>query len=183
MFEEITQELKLAVSELAELAGLAPGDILVVGCSTSEIAGHDIGTGSSAELGRAVFEGIYPILKEKNIYLAAQCCEHLNRAIIIPKVVADSKALEIVNVLPRLKAGGAFATACYEAFESPAAVEEIRADAGIDIGNTLIGMHLKRVAIPLRLSIAKIGKADLVCAKTRPKYIGGCRASYNDNII
>ncbi len=180
MFEEITQELKRAVCELTELAHLASGDIVVVGCSTSEIAGQDIGTGSSAELGRAVFEGIYPTLKEKNIYLAAPCCEHLNRAIIIPKIVADLKALEIVNVLPRLKAGGAFATACYEAFENPVAVEEIRGDAGMDIGNTLIGMHLKRVAIPLRLSVPRIGKACLVCAKTRPKYIGGCRASYNE---
>ena len=181
MFEEIRKNAIAAVNELVETAGLKKGDILVVGCSSSEIIGGKIGKSSSIEAAEAVFSGIYPILNEKGIYLAAQCCEHLNRAIIIEEACAKERGYEIVSVIPQPKAGGSFATTAYKNFASPVAVEEIRAEAGIDIGGTLIGMHLKRVAVPVRLSVKKIGEADIICARTRPKFIGGCRAVYPEN--
>ena len=128
-----------------------------------------------------MFEEIYPFLKEKGIYLAAQCCEHLNRAIIIEAECAKARGYEIVSVIPQPKAGGSFATTAYKNFKAPVAVEEIRADAGLDIGGTLIGMHLKRVAVPVRLSVKNIGEANILCARTRPKFIGGSRAGYPEN--
>lgn len=163
--------------ELIEKAKLKQGDILVVGCSSSEIVGETIGKNSSMDAAKAVFEGIYSIVKEKGIFLAAQCCEHLNRAIIIEKEALKDSMTQ-VSVRPVSNAGGSFATTAWESFSNPVAVEEIKADAGMDIGNTLIGMHLKRVAVPVRLSADKIGKANLVCARTRAKYIGGPRAQY-----
>lgn len=179
----ITLQVEIAVKELIEKSGLKAGDILVVGCSSSEIVGSEIGHGSSLEAAEAVFEGLYGVLKEKGIYLAAQCCEHLNRAIITEKEYAERHCLEIVNVVPRPKAGGCFATTCYKNFENPVAVEFVKADAGMDIGLTLIGMHLKHVAVPLRLSINKIGCANVSFARTRPKCIGGMRAIYDDNLM
>lgn len=178
MLEDIKRQARDAVLELIELSGLSSGDLLVVGCSSSEIVGEKIGKGSSLEAARAVFEGIYPILAERGIFLAAQCCEHLNRALIVEEMYARSHGLETVCVKPVPKAGGSFAVAVYERFDDPVAVEEIRADAGMDIGGTLIGMHLKRVAVPVRLSLDHIGDAILLCARTRPKYIGGERAVY-----
>lgn len=179
MYEEIAAQAKTAVCELIELAGLGEGDMLVIGCSSSEIGGHKIGTDSSVEIGKTVFDAVHAVLKAKKIYLAAQCCEHLNRAIIIEKEAAAKNRLEIVNAVPQPKAGGSFATAAYNGFEHPVAVEEISAQAGIDIGGTLIGMHLARVAVPVRLSIQKIGEAAILCARTRPKFIGGERAHYD----
>lgn len=167
-----------AVSELIEKAGLTKGQILVIGCSSSEIVGEVIGHGSSRETAQAVFDAIMPLLREKGIYLAAQCCEHLNRAIIIERECAEKYGLEEVCVIPQPKAGGSFATAAWEAFAQPVAVEHIRAHAGLDIGGTLIGMHLREVAVPVRLSTDKIGEARLLAARTRPKFIGGCRAKY-----
>ena len=181
MFEEIRKNAKIAVSELIDVAGLKEGDLLVIGCSSSEIVGGKIGKNSSLEAAEAVFEAIYPILNEKGIYLAAQCCEHLNRAVIIEKECAERRGYEPVTVIPQPKAGGSFATTAYKNFKSPVAVEEIRADAGIDIGGTLVGMHLKRVAVPVRLSVKNIGDADIICARTRPKFIGGSRAVYPEN--
>ena len=181
MFEDVKKEAKTAVCELVETANLKAGDILVVGCSSSEIVGGNIGKSSSLEAAEAVFGAIYPILKEKGIYLAAQCCEHLNRAVIIEEECAKARGYEIVSVIPQPKAGGSFATTAYKNFSSPVAVEEIRGEAGIDIGGTLIGMHLKRVAVPVRLSVKRIGEADIICARTRPKFIGGCRAVYPEN--
>lgn len=181
--KNIISQAKLAVLELIEKAKLKEGDLLVVGCSSSEVVGSEIGHGSSLEAAEAVFEGVYDVLKEKGIYLAAQCCEHLNRALIIEKEYADRHSLEVVNVVPQPKAGGSFATTCYKSFESPVAVEFIKADAGMDIGSTLIGMHLKHVAVPLRLSIDKIGCANVTFARTRPKCIGGIRAIYDDNLM
>ena len=181
MFEEIRKNAAIAVKELVEVANLKSGDVLVVGCSSSEIVGGKIGKNSSVEAAEAVFGEIYPILKEKGIYLAAQCCEHLNRAVIIEEECARARGYEIVSVIPQPKAGGSFSTTAYKNFSSPVAVEEIRAEAGIDIGGTLIGMHLKRVAVPVRLSVKKIGEADIICARTRPKFIGGCRAVYPEN--
>lgn len=177
MYALIEKQANQAVSELVEKAGLSTGDIFVVGCSSSEVLGKQIGKGSSIEAARAVFAGIYPVLNGQGIYLAAQCCEHLNRAIIIERKALPKDA-EIVSVIPQPKAGGSFATTAWERFEDPVAVERIQAAAGIDIGGTLIGMHLKQVAVPVRLQITKIGEANILCARTRPKFIGGERAIY-----
>jgi len=182
MLNSIINESKQAVTELIELSGIKSGELLVIGCSSSEIMGGNIGKASSIDAAKAVFEGIYPILKEKGICLAAQCCEHLNRALIIEKETALKFGLEIVNVIPQVKAGGSFATTVWQNMDCPVAVEHIRANAGLDIGNTLIGMHLKEVAVPVRLTINKIGEAPIVCARTRPKFIGGERACYNEEL-
>ncbi|MBQ0058548.1 MAG: TIGR01440 family protein [Lachnospiraceae bacterium] len=167
-----------ATKELLEIAKVEEGDLLVVGCSTSEVSGERIGSASKPELAEDVFKGIHDAVKEKNIYLAAQCCEHLNRALILEKAAAKARGYEIVSVVPWPKAGGSFATMAYKYFENPVAVEHVKADAGMDIGDTIIGMHLKDVAVPVRLSVKSIGNAHLVCARTRPKYIGGERAHY-----
>lgn len=178
MFEEIINEATAATENLITEAGLKSGNILVIGCSTSEICGSKIGTDSNFEVATAVFEAIYKVTKEKGIYIAAQCCEHLNRALIIEEELAKREHLEVVCVVPQKKAGGSFATNAYSHFEHPVAVENIKADAGMDIGLTLIGMHLKSVAVPLRIKPNKIGEALVTFAKTRPKYIGGERAKY-----
>ena len=179
MLNEIKNQAEKATRELCEVAGLKKGDIFVVGCSSSEVGGEKIGTSSSEDIGKAVFDGIYTVLKEKGIFLAAQCCEHLNRSLIIEKDCMEKYNLEEVCVVPVPKAGGSFATASYRGFENPVVVEEIKGHAGIDIGGTLIGMHLKRVCVPVRLSVKKIGEAPIICAKTRPRLIGGERAVYN----
>ena len=176
MGNEIYSQAKQAAEELCELAKLKQGDIMVVGCSSSEVAGGTIGKNSSLETAEAVFSGIYDVLKPRGIYLAAQCCEHLNRAIIVERAAVPFA--EIVNVVPQPKAGGSFATTAYKTFENPVALESIKADAGLDIGGTLIGMHLKAVAVPTRLSLDHIGNAILIAARTRAKFIGGSRAVY-----
>ena len=180
MNRELFDQAKIAAAELCVRANLKPGDIMVVGCSSSEITGGVIGHNSSLEAAEAVFKGIYEALTDSGVYLAAQCCEHLNRAIIIEREAVPNR--EIVNVVPQPKAGGSFATTAYKTFKNPVALEEIKADAGLDIGGTLIGMHLKRVAVPVRLSVDHIGSAILICARTRPKYIGGERAVYPEGI-
>ncbi|MBE7092813.1 MAG: TIGR01440 family protein [Clostridiales bacterium] len=177
--ENIKKQAECAIKEFLSVADLKKGDLIVIGCSSSEIVGGNIGKNSSIEAAQAVFEGIYPVLKKKGVYLAAQCCEHLNRALIIEQETAEKFGYEIVSVVPQIKAGGSFATTAYNNFKEPVAVEYVKAKAGIDIGGTLIGMHLKNVAVPVKLSINKIGDAILLCAKTRPKYIGGERAKYN----
>lgn len=179
MFSEIKNEAAKAAIELIGAAALKKGDIFVVGCSSSEVCGEKIGTGSNFEVGGAVFSGIYGVLKERGIFLAAQCCEHLNRALVIERECLEKYNLEEVCVVPAPKAGGSFATQAYKAFENPVVTETIQGHAGIDIGGTLIGMHLKRVCVPVRLSVRKIGEAPIICAKTRPRLIGGERAVYN----
>ena len=178
--KQIEQEARQAVTELLAEAKLKKGDVFVVGCSSSEIVGGHIGKDSSLEAARAVYAGIAPVLAENGIWLAAQCCEHLNRAIIIEREAAEKYGWEEVCVVPRPHAGGSWATTCWKNFRDPVAVEEIRAHAGIDIGGTLIGMHLRRVAVPVRLSLSKIGEANILCARTRPKLIGGERAKYTE---
>lgn len=179
----IALQTQTVIDELIEKASLKKGDILVVGCSSSEVIGEKIGTGSSVETANLIFDTVYKTVKEKGIYLAAQCCEHLNRAIIIEEELCEKLRLDRVNVRPLPKAGGSFATAAFENFEKPVVVESIKADAGMDIGLTLIGMHLKPVAVPLRLSLNKIGNATVVFARTRPKFIGGQRANYIEEIM
>lgn len=182
MFEELTQQAKTAVLEIIEQAKIGKGSIFVVGCSSSTVKGENYGKASSMEIAQAIFDGIYPELKSRGIFLAAQCCEHLNRAIITERE-ADEKLREPeVNVVPQPKAGGSFATITYNTLENPVAVEHIKADAGIDIGGVLIGMHLKEVAVPLVISVKNIGKAHITSARTRPKFIGGERAHYNDDM-
>jgi len=179
MLNEIREEARAAALELCEKAGLKKGNIVVVGCSSSEVAGRRIGSSPSVEIAKAIFDGLNGVFSEKGIYIAAQCCEHLNRAIITEREAVPG--LEIVNVVPQPKAGGSFATVTYENLRDPVALEEIKADAGLDIGCTLIGMHLKRVAVPLRLETKHIGEALLIAARTRPKFIGGSRAVYDEN--
>lgn len=181
MKSQLNTQAKAVIAELYEKAGLKAGDIVVIGCSTSEIIGSRIGTDSSPEVAGIVFEAIYEFAQQKGIYLAVQCCEHLNRAIVIEKVAA--MFAETVNVIPQPKAGGSMATQAYVHFKDPIVVEEIKADAGIDIGFTLIGMHLKKVAVPLRLDNNKIGEATVLAARTRPKFIGGIRATYDEKLL
>lgn len=181
----MTDTLSLQVAAMMEefwpKSGLKAGDILVIGCSTSEVVGAKIGTSSSPEVARVLFEGIWSYARKRGVYLAAQCCEHLNRAIIIERMAVPNA--QIVNVVPQPKAGGSFATQAYLHFEDPVAVEELQADAGIDIGLTLIGMHLKKVAVPLRLEQNRLGEATVVAARTRPKFIGGIRAVYDEMLL
>lgn len=174
----IAAEATEIIEELIETAKMKPGQIMVIGCSSSEIAAHAIGCYSSKEVGQTVFNALYKVARKHQIYLAAQCCEHLNRAIIIEEEAAEKYGLEMVNVKPQLKAGGSFSTAAWNSFTAPCAVEKIQAHAGIDIGDTLIGMHLRSVAVPVRTKRNSIGSAHVVCARTRLKYIGGERAIY-----
>lgn len=178
--EKIKEEAYAAAKEILSAAKLEKGSLFVVGCSSSEAGGSLIGSDSSPEIADAIFNGIYSAVSEKGVYLAAQCCEHLNRALILEKEAAKKYGYELVNVVPQPKAGGSFATAAWKHFKEPAAVEHIKADAGMDIGDTLIGMHLKDVAVPVRISTKKIGEAHVVCARTRAKFIGGERAVYNE---
>ena len=178
---DIKNQVKSAVSELIEVAKLKKGDTLVIGCSTSEVIGSKIGSNSSPDTANELFDGIYEIACDKGIFVAVQCCEHLNRCIITEKAAVPNS--DYVNVIPQPKAGGSLATAAYRTFENPVAVEKIKADAGLDIGGTLIGMHLKEVAVPVRLSLSKIGEANIIAARTRPKFIGGVRAVYNEDLL
>ena len=181
MLQRFEQESYQAACETLEIAQCKKGQLFVVGCSTSEVIGGKIGTTSSPEAAQAVFAGIYRAVQERGLYLAAQCCEHLNRALIVEAKAAERYGYEEVNVVPQPKAGGSFATAAYAAFEEPVAVEHIKAHAGMDIGDTLIGMHLKDVAVPVRINQKTIGEAHVVCARTRAKFIGGIRAVYAED--
>lgn len=178
--EALKQQAGQAMREFLAVGKMRPGDLFVVGCSSSEIASSRIGSYSSKEIGEAVYQGIWEECEKHGLYLAAQCCEHLNRALILEREAAEKYGYEIVNVVPQLKAGGAFATAAYERMKEPVAVEQIRAQGGMDIGDTLIGMHLRQVAVPVRIETKMIGKAHVVCARVRPKFIGGVRAGYDE---
>ena len=178
MYDEIKNAAHDAITELLSEAKPRSGQIVVVGCSSSEIVGEKIGKGSTPEAANAVMDAILPVITENGLFLAAQCCEHLNRALVIERQAAERFGLEIVAAVPKPKAGGSFATAAFAAFNEPVLVEHVKAVAGLDIGCTLIGMHLCDVAVPLRLKIKTIGEALVVAAKTRPKFIGGERAQY-----
>ena len=181
MKNKLYTQTRSVMEELGRKANLKAGNIVVVGCSTSEIIGSKIGTNSSPEVASIVFEAIYDYAIQNGVYLAAQCCEHLNRAIVIERDAVPF--VETVNVIPQPKAGGSFATQAYAHFKEPVVVEEVKADAGIDIGATLIGMHLKKVAVPVRLDNKMIGEATVVAARTRPKFIGGVRAAYDETLL
>lgn len=181
MQQTIYEQTKAVIEELGQKANLKPGNIIVVGCSTSEVLGSKIGTNSNPDTAKQIFDALHDYVQEKGFYLAVQCCEHLNRAIIIERAAVPF--VEPVNVVPQPKAGGSLATQAYAGFSDPVAVEEIKADAGIDIGLTLIGMHLKKVAVPVRLENNRIGEAIIVAARTRPKFIGGVRAVYDEDLL
>ncbi len=174
----IYEQTHAAIAELYDKARLKAGNIVVIGCSTSEVMGSRIGTDSNPETAGEIFAALHDFAKEKELYLAVQCCEHLNRAIVTERAAAPFA--EPVNVIPQKKAGGSLATAAYAAFAEPVMLENIKADAGLDIGLTLIGMHLKAVAVPVRLEHHTIGEALVVAARTRPKFIGGVRAVYDE---
>lgn len=182
MLEQIEKESKEIIEEFFEEVSkkteIRKGSLLVIGCSTSEVLGGKIGKESSIEVAENVYNGLKNELDRRGIYLASQCCEHLNRALVIEREVAEKLGLEIVNAVPQMHAGGSFPVTVYKNMKEPVLVEEVRADFGLDIGDTLIGMHLKKVAVPVRLSKKNLGKANITCAYTRPKYIGGERAKY-----
>ena len=180
LLAQVKEESANAARQLAETARLHKGQIVVVGCSTSEVVGHNVGSWSTPEVANAIFEGLNSVFAPMGVYIAAQCCEHLNRALIVEHEAVPNG--EIVNVMPQPKAGSSFATAAYHSFRHPVALEEIRADAGLDIGGTLIGMHLKKVAVPVRLQQNHIGQAILLAARVRPKFIGGERAIYDETL-
>ena len=180
MVNEIYRAAESAASELIDRAGLRQGQIVVVGCSTSEVIGRNIGTDSNVEVGKAIFDALARVFSKQGVFIAAQCCEHLNRALIVEREAA--RGYEVVNAVPIPKAGGAFAFAAYSSFSKPVALERIYADAGLDIGGTLIGMHLKRVAVPLRLETSKIGQAGIIAARTRLPLIGGSRTVYDETL-
>lgn len=177
---QVKEEAANAARQLAEVARLHKGQIVVVGCSTSEVVGHNVGSWSTPEVANAIFEGLNSVFSPMGVYIAAQCCEHLNRALIVEHEAVPNG--EIVNVMPQPKAGSSFATAAYHSFRHPVALEEIKADAGLDIGGTLIGMHLKKVAVPVRLQQNHIGQAIVLAARVRPKFIGGERAIYDESL-
>ena len=180
LIDEIKEDAAKAAAELVKEGKLHRGQIVVIGCSTSETLGEDIGSWSVPEAGEAIYDGLMSVFGKEGIFIAAQCCEHLNRAIITEREAVPFA--DIVNVVPQPKAGGSFATAAYKKMNDPVAVEEIRADGGIDIGGTLIGMHLKKVAVPLKLKQDHVGRAHVTAARVRPKFIGGDRAAYDEKL-
>ncbi|MGE5579829.1 MAG: TIGR01440 family protein [Bacillota bacterium] len=175
---EVKEQVRGAVAGLLEVAKLRPGQILVLGCSTSEVQGKRIGSTGNTDVAAAVLDGVHEALKGTGVQLAVQCCEHLNRALVVERDTQEKYNLTEVTVLPVPHAGGATAATALKRFSDPVLVESIQAHAGIDIGDTFIGMHLRPVAVPVRLPIRSIGDAHLTAARTRPKLIGGKRAIY-----
>lgn len=183
LFETINAQVNAALDELFAAADtLHAGDIFVVGCSTSEVMGKMIGTGSNVDAAKAIMDAILPRVRERGLFLAAQCCEHLNRCLVVERVCMEKFDLQQVWVKPQLHAGGAFSMEAVARFEDPVMVEDLhgRACAGMDIGGTFIGMHLHPVVVPVHAKTRKIGEANLTMARTRPKYVGGPRAQYDE---
>lgn len=178
MYEDVTQACCAVAQELLKVAGLDGRHILVVGASSSEIAGHAIGSAGSAQIAQAVLDGLWPVFAASGVQLAVQCCEHLNRALVVERATLEAFHLTEVSAVPVLHAGGAVATAAFARMRDPVLAEQIAAHAGLDIGDTLIGMHLRRVAVPVRMQMRTIGQAHVTAARTRPPLIGGERAIY-----
>lgn len=178
MLDEVAEACREAVDELVQVASLGSRHVLVLGASSSEIAGQQIGSAGSDDIAQAVLDGLWPVLAKTGIALAVQCCEHLNRALVVERQTLQARGLTEVTAIPVLGAGGAVATAAFARMRDPVLAQEIAADAGLDIGDTLIGMHLRRVAVPVRLRIREVGQAHVTAARTRPPLIGGERAVY-----
>ena len=184
--DQIKEQSRTAAAEVCEASGIKPGQIFVVGCSSSEVLGNRIGTTTNVDVAGAIYDGISSVLEERRIYLAGQCCEHLNRALVIEEAALEKYGFEQVNAIPQPNhAGGAFATVCYRRMKAPVVTESIhmQAVAGIDIGGTLIGMHIHPAVVPLRISLRKIGEAAIVCTRRRARYIGGARAVYDEKLM
>jgi len=177
-YSGITSDVRQALLDLLQSADLQTDDIVVLGCSTSEVLGEKIGTASNMDAAAAIMAGVYPICSERGLFLAVQCCEHLNRALVVEKECLKKYALEEVSVFPVSGAGGSLANLAMDTLPDAVVVERIQAHAGLDIGDTFIGMHFKPVAVPVRSPVTKIGQAHLTMARTRPKLIGGERAHY-----
>ncbi len=176
--QQVAAQTRDAVSELLGVAGLKPGQVLVVGCSTSEVMGYKIGTASSMEVARVILAELMAGAAAHGVDLAIQCCEHLNRVLVVEVDVMERQYLDEVTVVPVPGAGGSLAAAAMDALPHPVVVERIVGHAGLDIGDTFIGMHLKPVVVPVRLSVKAIGHAHVTAARTRPKLVGGERARY-----
>ena len=183
MNENLYESMKAAVTELATVAKLQEGKLLVVGCSTSEVRGRHIGKDSSLEVASDLFRALSEVQSEYGFAVAIQCCEHLNRALVMEQSAAVARGYEEVNAVPVQHAGGSMATTAYALWTNPVMVEHVKADAGIDIGDTFIGMHMKHVAVPVRLCVKEIGKAHVTACRVRPKSIGGERATYNEALM
>jgi len=181
ILDEIKIQWNNILDQFAKAAGLQPGQMIVIGCSTSEILGYRIGKAGSREVADVLIKPIFDWADRLGVFLAFQCCEHLNRVLIVEEKSLEKFNLEPVIVIPSLTAGGAMASAAWEKFTVPVAVEQVKAHAGLDIGDTLIGMHLRPVVVPVRIDVSKLGKAHLTLARTRPKYVGGPRAGYPCN--
>ncbi|GLO67672.1 TIGR01440 family protein [Oceanobacillus kimchii] len=179
--DRLAQDLQCIVKEWIDASILRENDIFVIGCSTSEVAGQPIGTAGSEQIASTIYQQLQFLQDATGIHLAFQCCEHLNRAIVVERTVATSYSLPEVTVVPVRQAGGAMATYAYKHMDNPVVVEEITADAGMDIGETMIGMHLKHVAVPLKFKQRFVNHARVRAARTRPKLIGGIRAFYGNN--
>lgn len=175
---EVAGQLGRAFDELMATGLVRPGSVLVLGCSTSEVAGGRIGKNSQVGTGEVLAEAALDAAERHGLRLAVQCCEHLNRSLVVERETLERLGLTEVKAVPKPTAGGSCAAAAWLKMREPALAETIRADAGIDVGDTFIGMHLKRVAVPVRISFNEIGKAHLTLAATRPPYIGGPRAQY-----
>lgn len=183
---EIERQSREAVREICEISGIREGQIFVIGCSSSEVLGSRIGTATNLDVAEAIYNGAAPVLEDRGVFLAGQCCEHLNRALVIEEALLEKCGFEQVNAIPQPDhAGGAFATVCYRRMKSPVLTESIcmRAAAGIDIGGTMIGMHIHPTVVPVRISLRKIGEAAIICARRRPRYIGGARAVYDEELM
>lgn len=176
--ETVTAQMHELLRQFEDLVSFKLNSLVVIGTSTSEVIGKNIGTSGALEIAQALYEPLEQFQKRTGVSFAFQCCEHLNRALVMDEAEAERRGYDRVTVIPIPSAGGSMAANAYEQMKSPVVVEEIQADAGIDIGNTMIGMHLKRVAVPLRASLRQIGEAHVTLATTRPKLIGGERAQY-----
>lgn len=176
--QQVTRDVEQAILEVVEAGHVRAGQLFVIGCSTSEVLGHKIGTSGTIEAAAAIFAGVEAARRVVDFHPVYQCCEHLNRALVVEQVVADRYSLEAVSAVPIVKAGGSMATYAFRHLADPVVVEHVRAHAGIDIGDTMIGMHLRPVAVPYRAAVRQIGEAHLTTAFTRPKLIGGQRAVY-----
>ena len=173
-------QMRELLRELQDLSGFKPGNLIVFGSSSSEVLGQRIGKGTNLEVPEAILPVILSWAKEHGLFVAVQGCEHIDRCLVVEAACAEKYDLEIVNVVPHQKAGGGFATVAMELFEQPVVVLNLRGKAhgGVDTGNTFIGMHMRRVVVPVRLSVKKIGEAAVSCARTRPMLVGGERARY-----